>query len=179
MAKLEVLDVGEGALLARFGSELGIQHYIFGKDGDRGQPFVTQVGKRVKRLEDAFDSLMPKIVKDAIAQGFDVKRQGDWFFIPTTEPRCKKSFPASGYWDLEGRRRDTGLRPNVLYTDWRFNETRHTVRGTIIFRSVGRHFVKGIVEAPDHEPLRLDEWHLAVRRNSLNWENTRGRRKDD
>lgn len=185
MAKIQVLDVGENALLVRFGSELGTQQFIFGKDGDRGQPFMTQVGRRTKTLDDAFDSLMPKIVKEAIAQGLDVKRQGDWFFIPTAEPRCKKSFDAEWYWSLEGRRIDTGLRPDVLYTDWRFHETRHTVQGEIIFRCTGRHYVRGTVYAPDHPPLALrgndinNGWFLAVRRNSLNWEHSRGHRKDD
>jgi hypothetical protein len=181
MAKLELLDVGESALLVRFGSELGTQHFIFGKDGNMGQPFVTQVGKKVVTLIDAFDGLMPKIVKDAIAQGLNVKRQGDWFFIPVKEPVCKKSFKRSVYRNLEGRRINTGLRPNVLYYDWRFRETRHTVRGEILFRAVGRHYVRGTVDAPDHEPLSLGmkRWHLAVRRNSLNWENTRGRQRDD
>lgn len=180
MAKLEILDVGEDALLARFGSEVGTQHFIFGKDGNLGQPFMTQVGRKVRTLIDAFDSLMPKIVKEAIAQGLDVKRQGDWFFIPTKEPVCKKSYAAKWYWNLEGRRIDTGLRPDVLYTDWRFDETRHTVRGEIIFRSTGRHYVRGTVDAPDHPSLSLglQRWHLAVRRNSLNWENSRQRGDD-
>lgn len=180
MAKIEVLDVGEDALLARFGSEVGTQHFIFGKDGNLGQPFMTQVGRKVRTLMDAFDSLMPKIVKEAIAQGLDVKRQGDWFFIPVKEPVCKKSYDAKWYRNLEGQRIDTGLRPDVLYTDWRFHETRHTVRGEIIFRSTGRHYVRGTVDAPDHPPLSLglQRWHLAVRRNSLNWENSRQRGDD-
>jgi len=180
MAKLEILDIGESALLIRFGSELGTQHFIFGKDGNMGQPFVTQVGRKVRALTDAFDFLMPKIVKEAIAQGLDVKRQGDWFFIPVKEPKCKKSFKCSVYRNLEGRRIDAGLRPNVLYHDWRFLETRHTVRGEIIFRAVGRHYVRGTIDAPDHPSLSLGvQWHLAVRRNSLNWENSGLRRGDD
>jgi hypothetical protein len=179
MAKLEVLDVGGSALLVRFGSELGTQHFIFGKDGDMGQPFVTQVGKKAVRLEDAFASLMPKVVKEAIAQGLDVKRQGDWFFVPCKEPPSKKSFKASCYWGIDGRRVDTGLRPDVLYYDYRFHETRHTVQGEIIFRAEGRHYVKGIVRAPDHPILFLGNWHLAVRRKSLNWENTIPRQPRD
>ena len=181
MAKLEILDVGESALLARFGSELGIQHFILGKDGNLGQPFITQVARKVRTLTDAFDSLMPKVVKEAIAQGLDVKRQGDWFFIPVPEPKVKKSFDPKWYWGIDGRRSEAKLHPNTLYHSWLFYETRHTVRGTIAFRSVGRHFVKGTVEAPDHEPLRLEGWHLAVRRTSLNWEHSmpRRRRGDD
>lgn len=185
MAKLEILDVGESALLVRFGSELGTQHFIFGKDGDMGQPFVTQVGRKYKTLTDAFDFLMPKIVKEAIAQGLDVKRQGDWFFIPVEEPYSKKSFNTSVYRDIDGRRIDTGLQPNVLYYDWRFIETRHTVRdsydvkGEIIFRAIGRHYVRGIIDSPDHPSLVLPSWHLAVRRKSFNWENSRGRQRGD
>lgn len=185
MAKLKVLDVGESALLVHFGSELGTQHFIFGKDGDLGQPFVTPVGKKAKTLDDAFDGLKPKIVKDAIAQGLDVKRQGDWFFIPTAEPRCKKSFDTEWHYGLDGRRTDTKLRHNTLYYDWRFIETRHTVRGEIIYRCTGRHYARGTIYAPDHPPLVLrgngmnNGWFLAVRRNSLNWENTIGRQRGD
>lgn len=183
MAKIELLDGGESALLVSFGSELGTQHFIFGKDGNLGQPFMTQVGRKVRTLTDAFDSLMPKIVKEAIAQGLDVKRQGDWFFIPVPEPKVKCSFDPKWYWGLDGRRRETKLNPHVLYQSWLFYETRHTVRGQIIFRSTGRHFVRGTIDAPDHESLSLGlkGWHLAVRRNSLNWEHSmpRRRRGDD
>ena len=185
MAKIQILDVGESALLVRFGSELGTQHFIFGKDGDRGQPFTTQVGKKARTVVDAFDFLMPKIVKDAIAQGLDVKRQGDWFFIPIKEPRCKKSFNSEWHYGLDGRRTDTRLRHDTLYYDWRFIETRHTVTGEIVYRCTGRHYVRGTVHAPDHPPLVLrgngvnNGWFLAVRRNSLNWENSGLRRGGD
>jgi hypothetical protein len=179
MAKLEILDVGESALLVRFGSEFGTQHFIFGKDSEAGQPFMTQVARKAMTLVDAFGGLMPKIVKEAIAQGLDVKRQGDWFFIPVEEPICKRSFEPKGYWSLDGRHVDGKLHKHVLYHSYPFHETRHTVRGEILFRAVGRHFVRGTVDAPDHPLLHLgNQWHLAVRRNSLNWENTI-RRGDD
>jgi hypothetical protein len=176
---LEVLDKSESAVLVRFGSELGTQHFIFGKDGAEGRPFTTQVGRKIKTLADAFDFLMPKIVKEAIAQGLDVKRQGDWFFIPIEEPENKRSCIRHCYWTAD-RRVDAEPDPHILYFGYSFNETRHTVNGKIIFRAIGRHYVQGIVSAPDHPNLILgEEWHLAVRRNSLPWEYSRGRQRGD
>lgn len=184
MAILEILDKGESALLVRFGSELGTQHFIFGKDGARGQPFVTQVGRKVRTLDDAFDGLKPKIVKEAIAQGLDVKRQGDWFFIPVKEPASKCSFSPRCYWTAD-RIVIAKPHPQVLYFGYSFNETRHTVTGEIIFRATGQHYVRGTVHAPDHPDLVLrgnnvnNGWFLAVRRNSLPWGYSRGRQRGD
>lgn len=36
-----------------------------------------------KSLQDAFDALKPKIVREAEARGANVRRQGEWFAIPT------------------------------------------------------------------------------------------------
>jgi hypothetical protein len=49
-------------------------------------PFLVQVpenGTPITSISQAYDCLMPNEVKDAIAKGQHVKRQGEWFFIPT------------------------------------------------------------------------------------------------
>ena len=60
-------------------------------DLDRGElcrgrwnPFVCllQGGVEAKNVEEAYDSLMPTEVRAAKTAGLDVKRQGEWFFIP-------------------------------------------------------------------------------------------------
>jgi len=179
MAKLELIDVGESALLARFTASAGSKNeFIFGRDGD-GQPFVTQVTTKIQTIADAFDYLMPRVVKEAIAQGLDVKRQGDWFFIPVPEPKTKHSYAPTFHFDLEGIHRTSKIRQGTLYYGSSFQETRHTVDGQILYRAVGRHFIQGHIHAPDHPPLWLlrETWHLAVRRFSHNWEDAARRRQ--
>jgi hypothetical protein len=50
------------------------EHNIF-------NPFVTKLSQQVKTILEAYDILMPDEVKKAIADGIDVKRQGEFFFI--------------------------------------------------------------------------------------------------
>ncbi len=55
-----------------------LKHKIF-------NPFLVQIPTAVSTVEEAYDSLMPEVVKMAIQNGKDVKRQGEWFFIPTEQ----------------------------------------------------------------------------------------------
>jgi hypothetical protein len=55
-----------------------LKHKIF-------NPFLVQIPTAVSTVEEAYDSLMPEVVKTAIQNGKDVKRQGEWFFIPTEQ----------------------------------------------------------------------------------------------
>ena len=50
---------------------------------DEGSYFVSHLSKPAESVHEAFDSLKPQAVKDAFAEGKNVKRQGEWFFIPT------------------------------------------------------------------------------------------------
>jgi hypothetical protein len=47
--------------------------------------FFVEVDSSVNTIEQAYDSMVPSVVKTAIKSGLDVKRQGEWFFIPTNE----------------------------------------------------------------------------------------------
>ncbi|GAH33695.1 unnamed protein product, partial [marine sediment metagenome] len=84
---IEVKSVAHQAMLISLRlSETARSYFLLGVDG--GSPFVVQVTKRPQTVDEAFQWLMPKKVKEAVIQGLDVKRQGDWFFIPTSrEPR--------------------------------------------------------------------------------------------
>jgi hypothetical protein len=46
--------------------------------------FISKLPHPVKTVEAAYEALKPKAVRDAIAAGLDVKRQGDAFAIPVT-----------------------------------------------------------------------------------------------
>lgn len=60
-----------------------LEHKIF-------NAFLVELPRKVKTVADAYDSLKPQVVKDAIAKGLDVKRQGEWFFIPCAAPKLPK-----------------------------------------------------------------------------------------
>ena len=58
-----------------------IEHGIF-------NPFIVQApenGTPINTVKDAYSALIPKDVKIAMESGKDVKRQGEWFFIPCDE----------------------------------------------------------------------------------------------
>lgn len=53
-----------------------IQHGIW-------NPFFCEVNKKSKSVVEAYDSMMPDEVKQAIKDGIETERQGEWFFINT------------------------------------------------------------------------------------------------
>ena len=53
-----------------------IKHQIF-------NAFFVEVDRSVKTIAEAYESMKPEVVKQAEAKGLHVKRQGEWFFIPT------------------------------------------------------------------------------------------------
>ncbi len=55
---------------------------------DEGSYFVSRLPKKVSSVKEAFDSLKPDAVKEAEQKGLEVKRQGEWFFIPEAEKPC-------------------------------------------------------------------------------------------
>lgn len=52
--------------------------------------FISKLPHPVKTVAAAYESLKPKMVKDAIAAGLDVKRQGDAFAIPVPDLNVRK-----------------------------------------------------------------------------------------
>lgn len=53
-----------------------IKHDIF-------NVFFVEVSKDATSIKSAYESMIPDVVKQAMASGLEVKRQGEWFFIPT------------------------------------------------------------------------------------------------
>lgn len=181
---VEVVDQKGNALLLRVHTTIGYtptyRHFLVGQDSNNmADPFITQVFRKIKTVEEAFESLVPLAVKEARARGLQVKRQGDWFFVPSPPPQGSSCHLAL----LKLQEKRPALPPfqyGALYHQYYVNgPTRHTVRpwpglgipeGTqVVYRENGRHYVRGIVEAPDHEPLYLEDWHIAHRANSGPW----------
>ena len=159
---LEILDRGATAFLLRVTVGHGSLNFVVGRDG--GAPFVTAVSKAATTLEDAFRWMMPKAVQHAVDAGIDVKRQGDWFFVPLgREPRPDRA----DYQPQPNRPLATeGPRSHRLY------RTRHVgdcVAYLSILEAPGyvSPVVKGTVTAPDHPPLTLEDWHVGMRRRAL------------
>lgn len=51
-----------------------IEHQIF-------NAFFVEVDKKASSIKEAYDSMVPEVVKEAIKKGIEVQRQGEWFFI--------------------------------------------------------------------------------------------------
>lgn len=164
--ELEVLDVADQALLLKATVSWNSSHFLIGIDD--GHSFVTLVVRRCTTVQDAFDWLVPNKVREAMILGLDVKRQGDWFFIPSEKP------PRIHPHGDEMRWLSPSLRKNALYRGvplaYRFEQTRHT-GGLVVYQSVQRlpypaPLVKGNVKAPGHPTLHLNTWHIGIRRRS-------------
>jgi len=159
------------ALLITIRASGYFSQYLIGMD--EGSPYVVPVRRSLKTAEEALDWLMPNIVKEAVAQGLTVLRQGDWYFIPTNRKpkRCPDSSQIAGS--------APSLRVNTLYNGaflvYNSTQTRH--RGTqVCYQSIQglpgpAPLVKGKVTAPNHKPLYLNDWHIGVRNRSTPWRN--------
>jgi len=176
---IEVKDVRDHAILIEIRAYTSIRsRYLIGIDGTA--PYIVQVFRRLESVEEAFQWLIPKRVKESIIQGLDVKRQGDWFFIPyNREPNFNEwdDFLHYGLYRRNHLFRNFPLVYNGAIT-------RHRA-SLVVYNSVfglpcEAPIVKGKVRAPDHEVLNLKDWHLAIRNRSHPWRNTsRDRRGDD
>lgn len=113
---------------------------------------VPDKGGKIKTIEDALLALAPPIVHAAMAQGREVKRQGDMFAIPTrlsTEDVIART-------DGKKRRME-----GVIGTDHVATES-YVGKGRITYaRGFFHHKPEGRVR--DHQARKLgEEWHLVV-----------------
>lgn len=130
-----------------------IKHKIF-------NAFLVELKSNVKTIESAYDSLKPKEVKAAEAKGLEVKRQGEWFFIPVKgdfEPI--KHTPRWG--DDKGKSvampidlKAGNNRPNKV--------TKHTIyKGETLVSGRSEHAGR------EHATLILDGWFKAIPNTSI------------
>jgi hypothetical protein len=157
-------------------------------------PFLVQVpenGTPITSINQAYDCLMPNEVKDAIANGKHVKRQGEWFFIPTetnplsqiaslTEEQRKEyalalAIKDQGRWnntltemlgeELTEKYKNIGNIPEsaVKRMELRAGKNRpnHAEKG---INTGGKSYVKGKVEhsGREHADIVLEGWHIAL-----------------
>jgi hypothetical protein len=134
--------------------EQGKNHYVCGMD--EGSYFISLLPKKVKTVKEAFESLKPKEVREiekssgdpnSILNGIEIKRQGEWFFIPMLTIKIKEK-------DFE----KSAALPSADSSSNRHVCTR--------LKKIGKkYFVKGTVyhrnplnnRRADHKPLKLGE----------------------
>lgn len=131
--------------------------FILGVDDRR--PYVAEVGG-VNTVQEAFDWLKPRLVLEAEEQGLEVKRQGDWFFIPIGK------LPNLDHYEFEQVPHFRRDRHELYWPTWAPRPTRHYAE-EIIHSQFAQHLVRGIIASPDHPDLVLEEWHQAVRNRAI------------
>jgi hypothetical protein len=155
----------------------------------RFNAFFVQLTKNVKTIDEAYKSLKPKAVIEAEKKKLNVKRQGEWFFIPTKTDPEKNNKPLT-YEEkliacLTTWSRDADYFDEKEWTE--LNIRRTEIRNRRIGESVLRAgqnrpntvqygvtinettYVKGKVthSGREHEDLILEGWHIAVPNTSV------------
>lgn len=127
---------------------------------DETAHFVAQLPEKVQSVDEAHDVLKP-----ALAKGVnDVKRQGEWFFVPVTNPSILKELTA----------REPSLRMERL-------ETFSSHSATMV-NYQHRKYALGLVadrRKGHHKTLLLPTWHRVIRNLEVNEPRTRSRRRWD
>ena len=126
------------------------KYFICGMD--EASYFISLLPCPVSSIAEAYQVLQPIVVQQAIMQGIDVKRQGEWFFIPRSDLKIpEKKFMKS-----------TALPPQ----DSQSNQ--HIVTRLCAFDNV--FFCKGTVRhvspisgrRADHRRVKLEGVHIAI-----------------
>jgi len=133
------------------------RYFICGMD--EGSYFVSELPNKVNSVKDAFLLLMPKLARDAITQGIEVKRQGEWFFIP----------PKDSMISVPKHKVKDELKMQAL--PFEQNSAQHTVTRMILNGKMI--FAKGFVRHSRHEHRTLklgDDFHIAMKNTAIgNW----------
>jgi hypothetical protein len=153
--KTDIKQHFTGACLFKIQGEV----YLF--DVDRNElannivnPFLVNVSdSKVKTISQAYESLKPQAVKDAEKEKLSVKRQGEWFFIPT---KVSEAFVKEHYKTLT---RQNELAPLILQAGP--NRPNYAKLG---FEALGLVYVKGKIShsGREHKDLELKQWHIAI-----------------
>jgi len=129
---------------------IGFRYFLSGTDETMVNPwngyFLAELPHSVKTVAEALESLKPNAVKFAESRGMDVKRQGEWFFIPCPEITALRNAA-----NLSG-----------LCLEHRDSERIRRHRPTQLKELNGVRFAKGTVRhiAQEHKMLKLGKvWH--------------------
>jgi hypothetical protein len=127
---------------------------------DEGSYFVAQLAHPVNSIDAAVEDLKPNLIK-SLPKDTDVKRQGEWFFIPTELKEGKEFILAKGFRLPRPNDRGNVHQPAAGFPVTYEGEQVYLVRGMI------RHISSspwGSRATGEHRPLRLGSvLHIAVR----------------
>lgn len=176
--------------------KVGTKYFLF--DLDRREvkhkifnPFLSEIPGKPKTIAEAYSMLKPDVVKRAEANGLEVKRQGEWFFIPSPAPLIPKLSEAeqmlavidNEYGIPEWLRKLIG-KDKLKHMEKQRDAIRDRLPKTVTLRAgnnrpntaelgltVGdKTYIKGHVKhsGREHADLRLTEWHVAVPNTAVN-----------
>jgi hypothetical protein len=144
-------------------------------------PFLVQIPVKVKTIAEAYEALKPQQVKDAEQKGIQVRRQGEFFFVPVDKSEVKRlDAHKDKLQDIELRAGDN--RPNnakgVQFLDGEFTDAsnldwhaQYKLRDKIREnRDKVETFVTSKVEhsGREHAPLILKGWYRAYANTAMN-----------
>lgn len=146
----------EGSVIVELIHEAPATDTTFLVGMDETAHFVAQLPEKVQSVDEAHDVLKP-----ALAKGVDdVKRQGEWFFVPVTNPSIIKELTAR-----EPLLRMESLEGNSSHSATIVNyQHRKYALGLVVDRRKGH-----------HKTLLLPTWHRVIRNLEVNEPRTRSR----
>lgn len=121
--------------------------------------FLTQVVGNPTTVEEAYEGMKPEEVKNLEVAGYNVRRQGEYFFVEClpalNSVLNKEKDKLQKKVALSHKKRDT-----TLEGAWNFSQSRHVVTNYIELD--GQAFAKGTCRhvGGEHKMLKLDSWHL-------------------
>lgn len=144
---------------------------------DEGRFIVELVGP-CKTLKEAYESMKPNAVRIAENLNNEVKRQGEYFFIPLPTLKTRDVSERERIITHKGLERDYYEEKDFVAFERLFpevEESRHCV--TEKATSLGKVVVRGTVRHPEHRMLKLGKtWHLVAKNTVKNsWSIGRGR----
>ena len=135
--------------------------------------FLTELPKEVKTVVQAFSALKPEFVKRAERNKKDVRRQGEWFFVPFGDTRkLKRVFRKKRLFYTPVLKTMVEKQKLLPLVSTNGNEPHHLVRDCIT-GMYGELYVRGTVRhtGREHRMINLGEvWHFAVPNKQVrNW----------
>ena len=131
-----------------------LQHKIF-------NPFLVKlVDTHVKTIAKAYDSLKPTEVKRAEAKGLEVKRQGEFFFIPVNTSNLKPDLAVQDN-NWNGVKKGQPIRIELRAGENRPNYAAEGIQELSYVRGKVTH------SGREHAALMLKTWHKAVANTSM------------
>jgi hypothetical protein len=121
-------------------------------------PFLVELTTKVRTISEAYDSLMPSEVKDAIKEGKTVLRQGEWFFIPVEGEFQAKT--VKNQWSGKEEKQRAELKAGPNRPNYATNMHESVTLGLLVSGKVSH-------SGREHADLNLNGWYKPVVNTSI------------